>query len=41
MADLNGTMMQYFHWYMTDNGTLWDKAKDRAKKLADVSFTAM
>jgi alpha-amylase len=37
----NGTMIQYFHWYNPDNGTLWDEVKNNAKKLADKGFTAM
>ncbi len=41
MADLNGTMMQYFHWYIPDDGTLWDKVKHNALELADAGFTAM
>ncbi|HBB33100.1 MAG TPA: alpha-amylase [Cyanobacteria bacterium UBA8803] len=41
MADLNGTMMQYFHWYLPSDGTLWDEVKDRAKELADTGFTGM
>ncbi|HBE53797.1 MAG TPA: alpha-amylase, partial [Cyanobacteria bacterium UBA11369] len=41
MADLNGTMMQYFHWYIPDDGTLWDKVKHNAQELADAGFTAM
>lgn len=41
MADFNGTMMQYFHWYCPDNGTLWDEVKSNAKELADAGFTAL
>ncbi len=41
MADLNGVMMQCFHWYIPADGTLWDKVKSRAKELADAGFTAM
>jgi alpha-amylase len=41
MADLNGVMMQYFHWYIPADGMLWDKVKSRAKELADAGFTAM
>jgi alpha-amylase len=37
----NGTMIQYFHWYNPDNGTLWDEVKNNAKELADKGFTAM
>jgi alpha-amylase len=41
MADSNGTMMQYFHWYLDDRGTLWDEVKNQAKELADAGFTAL
>jgi alpha-amylase len=41
MAQLNGTMMQYFHWYTPDRGDLWNEVKNRAKELADAGFTAL
>lgn len=41
MADLNGTLMQYFHWYSFDDGTHWQTVKERAKELADAGFTAL
>lgn len=41
MSDLNGTMMQYFHWYIPDDGNLWDKAKTDARELADAGLTAL
>ena len=41
MADLNGTMMQYFHWYIPDDGTLWDKVEHNAQELANAGFTAI
>jgi alpha-amylase len=41
MAHLNGTMMQCFHWYFPDDGTLWDKVNSRAKEMAKAGFTAM
>lgn len=41
MADFNGTMMQYFHWYLPNDGTHWNQIKDRAKELADAGFTAL
>ncbi len=34
-------MMQYFHWDLKADGTLWRKLKDDAKRLADVGFTAL
>jgi alpha-amylase len=41
MADLNGTMMQYFHWYIPDDGTLWDQANRQAADLSAKGFTAL
>jgi alpha-amylase len=41
MADLNGTILQYFHWYVPDDGTLWNEVNNRAHQLADAGFTAM
>lgn len=41
MADLNGVIMQYFHWYVPNDGTLWDKTAFEAKNLAKAGFTAV
>jgi alpha-amylase len=41
MAFVNGTMMQYFHWYIPADGTLWEQLKDKASELARAGFTAM
>jgi alpha-amylase len=41
MAEINGTMMQYFHWYIPDNGTHWDEVKNNAKALAEAGITAL
>jgi alpha-amylase len=41
MAFVNGTMMQYFHWYIPADGTLWEQLKDKASELAQAGFTAM
>ena len=30
MSELNGVMMQYFHWYVPADGTLWEEAASRA-----------
>jgi alpha-amylase len=37
----NGTMMQYFHWYIPDDGTLWKRTQQNAKDLAAAGFTAL
>lgn len=38
---LNGTMMQYFHWYCPDDGSLWKEVKERAASLAALGITAV
>jgi len=38
---LNGTMMQYFHWYLPAAGKLWQQVKRQAQELADAGFTAL
>lgn len=41
MSQINGTMMQFFHWYTPADGTLWNEFKDKAAELANAGFTAM
>lgn len=41
MADLNGTMMQYFHWYIPADGTHWEQLTKQASELATAGFTAV
>ncbi|UCD53027.1 MAG: alpha-amylase [Phycisphaerales bacterium] len=41
MATVNGTMMQYFHWYTANDGSLWQQVKDEAGKLAAAGITAL
>ncbi len=41
MADINGTMMQYFHWYTPNDGSHWNQVKEKAAELAEAGFTAM
>mgnify|MGYP005850901845 CR=1 FL=1 len=40
-SDLNGTMMQYFHWYVPSDGSLWNELKERSSSLAKAGFTAL
>jgi alpha-amylase len=40
-TEYNGAMIQYFHWYTPDNGTLWKKLKENASALADAGITAV
>jgi alpha-amylase len=37
----NGTMIQYFEWYLPDDGSLWKKVSREAAKLADAGITAL
>ena len=37
----NGTMMQYFEWYLKADSSLWKKIKSEAKKLKDIGITAL
>ena len=41
MSELNGVMMQYFHWYVPADGTLWEEAAARARELAQAGITAV
>ncbi|MEL6381403.1 MAG: alpha-amylase [Cyanobacteria bacterium J06626_18] len=41
MANINGVMMQYFHWYIPSGGTLWKEVQQNAQELAQAGFTAM
>ena len=37
----NGTLMQYFHWYISPDENLWNKLRNSAGDLANKGFTAM
>ena len=41
MPETNGVMMQYFHWYIPDDGSLWGQVTDRAGDLAAAGITAL
>ena len=41
MSALNGVMMQYFHWYLPADGSLWNELKANAKALADSGVTSV
>jgi len=41
MAKKNGTLMQYFHWYIPNDGLLWKKVKDEAAQLSENGITAL
>ncbi|MGN6213741.1 alpha-amylase [Parafilimonas sp.] len=38
---MNGTMFQFFEWYYPADGSLWEKVKAEAKKLAGYGITAI
>ncbi|MEX6688958.1 alpha-amylase [Danxiaibacter flavus] len=38
---LNGTMLQYFHWYSPADGSVWNKLKDEAKNLSEMGITSV
>lgn len=38
---INGTIMQYFEWYLPRNCALWNKVSDEAKHLNDIGITAV
>lgn len=37
----NGTMFQYFHWYIPDDGCLWNKIAADADHLAQIGINAV
>ncbi len=41
MAEIRGTLIQYFHWYSPNEGTLWNELNTNAKMLKDKGFTAV
>ncbi|WP_295407812.1 hypothetical protein [uncultured Thiocystis sp.] len=38
---MNGVMMQYFHWYTSADGTLWEAVATRAAELSSAGITAL
>ncbi len=38
---MNGTMIQFFHWYSEGNGKLWDEVKNQAQYLQDLGINAV
>lgn len=41
MANKNGTMMQYFHWYNPDDGSLWKEVESRAAELSKLGISGL
>lgn len=38
---MNGVMMQYFEWYLDDDGTLWNKIIEDIPRLKELGVTAL
>ncbi len=38
---MEGALIQYFHWYLPNDGTLWSEARRVAPELAEAGFTAI
>jgi alpha-amylase len=41
MSELNGVMMQYFHWYTPGDGSLWRQVKENVAELAERGVTSL
>ena len=41
MSELNGVMMQYFHWYIASDGNLWKELAEQADELAQKGVTSV
>ena len=41
MSKINGTIMQYFEWYLNCEQNLWNKARRDAEKLSELGITAL
>jgi alpha-amylase len=41
MSDPNGVMMQYFHWYCPEDGSLWHQVAEKASDLAKAGITSL
>jgi len=41
MSEPNGVMMQYFHWYIPPDGSLWNQLAESAKDLAAAGITSI
>ena len=37
----NGTMIQYFHWYIPADGKFWKQVKNEAPRLAELGINAV
>jgi alpha-amylase len=37
----NGTMIQFFHWYLPSDGNFWEEVKEKAAELSQLGITAV
>jgi alpha-amylase len=40
-GEFNGTMMQWFHWYLPPDGNHWNHLREEAERLAKAGITAV
>ena len=38
---MQGTILQYFHWYLPPDGSLWKQIKTEAPRLKELGFTTI
>ena len=38
---VNGTLLQYFHWYLPNDGNLWKQIKENAGNLRELGFNTI
>ncbi len=41
MSQANGVMMQYFHWYVPEDGSLWNQVAQKAEELVKAGITSL
>ncbi|MEN8445476.1 MAG: alpha-amylase family glycosyl hydrolase, partial [Cyanobacteria bacterium J06555_13] len=41
MAENNGVMMQFFHWYISPDGSLWNELAQKAADLSAAGITSV
>src|SRR5690606_9360126 len=41
LSEINGVMLQYFHWLLPADGELWRQLEDRSPELARTGFTSL
>lgn len=41
MSEPNGVMMQYFHWYVPNDGNFWNELAEQSEELAAAGITSL